>query len=96
MESKCHPNGRGESRDYFIDHNTFSETNLTSLRNEICFTVQSAFNIIQAPMKTKYGYRTVSRMSLLSIVVLIIITIHLRLTHADQGTYCSRRFYLLQ
>ncbi|XP_050742811.1 ephrin type-B receptor 1-B isoform X6 [Drosophila biarmipes] len=84
MESKCHPNNKGESKDYFIDPNTSSETNLTSPRNEIIFTVQSAFNLIQLPMKTKYRSRIVSRMSLLIIVALFIITNHLRLTHADQ------------
>ncbi|XP_044316486.1 ephrin type-B receptor 1-B isoform X4 [Drosophila rhopaloa] len=83
MLSTCRSIGSGELKYHFFKTNS-SKQNLTSSQNEIISTLQSAFNVLQAPIKRQNRSRIISKMSFFSIILFIIITVHLGSTNADQ------------
>jgi len=83
----CHPNDKKVKYDG-IKSKTSSVTILTSVLNDAISALKSAFYKNQAPISEQNRSQIVSRMSLLRTILLIIISIHFKLAHADQGTYC--------
>lgn len=79
----CHPNDKKVKYDG-IKSKTSSVTILTSVLNDAISALKSAFYKNQAPISEQNRSQIVSRMSLLRTILLIIISIHFKLAHADQ------------
>ncbi|XP_016037313.3 ephrin type-B receptor 1-B isoform X1 [Drosophila simulans] len=80
----CHPNDKDEVKYDGIKSKTSSVTILTSVQSDAIRTLKSAFYKEQAPISEQNRSQICSRMSLLSTILLIIISIHFKLARADQ------------
>ncbi|XP_039496206.1 ephrin type-B receptor 1-B isoform X2 [Drosophila santomea] len=83
MVSGCHPNDK-DAKYIGIKGNTYSETIQTSVQNDGLSTFNCAIYKVQAPINEQIRSQLFWRMSLLSTILLILISIHFKLAHADQ------------
>ncbi|KRK04915.1 ephrin type-B receptor 1-B isoform X2 [Drosophila yakuba] len=83
MVSGCHPNDK-DAKYIGIKGNTYSETIQTSVQNDGLSTFNCSIYKVQAPINEQIRSQLFWRMSLLSTILLILISIHFKLAHADQ------------
>ncbi|XP_041674474.1 ephrin type-B receptor 1-B isoform X2 [Drosophila eugracilis] len=78
----CYPVIKGNAKGHFIEHAASSKSRFTFLQNKIFSTLHPAFNNLQAHIRTRS--RIVYRMSLFSIILVVLVSLILRLAKADQ------------